>query len=219
VRGWCSCPPALGALAPGRPIFLLCCCHLEQHLQLLSHSSLLGGRRLRAAAQQHGRSGKVMRCLPEEWRCVSIGVRVDVHALIGASVVVACQHTCRWCWCAVVRLVGSWTALKSIVVLLTGLLLHRDVLCRQSVARLVIHAKLLVKKGQLLVELALASASSSSRARYWASAVGWRRADSGLELLDAEATQTLHSCVGLCRRVVRALQVVVDPRAAPRGGR
>jgi hypothetical protein len=53
-----------------------------------------------------------------------------------------------------VRLVGSWTALKSIVVPLTGLLLHRDVLCRQSVARLGIHAQLLVKKGQLLVVLA-----------------------------------------------------------------
>jgi hypothetical protein len=35
-----------------------------------------------------------------------------------------------------------------------GLLLHRDVLCRPSVAGLGTHAQLLVKKGQLLVELA-----------------------------------------------------------------
>jgi hypothetical protein len=37
---------------------------------------------------------------------------------------------------------------------LTGLLLHRDVLCRLSVAGLGIHAQILVKKGQLLVDLA-----------------------------------------------------------------
>jgi hypothetical protein len=53
-----------------------------------------------------------------------------------------------------VRLVGSRTALAPVVVPLTGLLLHEDVLRRPSVAGLGIHAQLLVKKGQLLVELA-----------------------------------------------------------------
>jgi hypothetical protein len=33
----------------------------------------------------------------------------------------------------------------------------------------------------------------------------WRGAGSSSELLDAEATQTLHSRVGSCRRMVRAL--------------
>jgi hypothetical protein len=44
----------------------------------------------------------------------------------------------------------------------------------------------------------LASASSSSRARRWASAARWHGAGSGSELLDAGATQTLHSRVGSC---------------------
>jgi hypothetical protein len=46
-----------------------------------------------------------------------------------------------------VRLVGSQTALTLVAVPLTGLLLHRDVLCRPSVTGLDIHAQLLVKKG------------------------------------------------------------------------
>jgi hypothetical protein len=37
---------------------------------------------------------------------------------------------------------------------LTGLLLHGDVRCRSSVAGLGVHPQILVKKGQLLVELA-----------------------------------------------------------------
>jgi hypothetical protein len=53
---------------------LLCRRSLKQRLQLLAHSSLLRGRRLRAAAQQHGRSGKVLGRPPKKWRC--IGVRV-----------------------------------------------------------------------------------------------------------------------------------------------
>jgi hypothetical protein len=61
----------------------------------------------------------------------------------------------------------------------------------------------------------LASASSLSRARSRASASRWRGASSGSELLDEEATQTWHSRVGSCHHVVRALQVVVDPGAAP----
>jgi hypothetical protein len=42
-------------------------------------------------------------------------------------------------------------ALTPVVVPLTGLLLHRDILCRPPVAGLGIHAQILVKKGQLLV--------------------------------------------------------------------
>jgi hypothetical protein len=72
-----------------------------------------------------------------------------------------------------VRLIGSRTALAPVVVPLAGLLLHRNglrkpsvtvppaglllhrnVLRRSSVAGLGIHAKFLVQKGQLLVELA-----------------------------------------------------------------
>jgi hypothetical protein len=67
---------------------LLCCRSFEQCLQLLAHPSLLGGSRLRAAAQQHGHSGKVLRRLLEKWWSISIGVRVDIRASIGASVVV-----------------------------------------------------------------------------------------------------------------------------------
>jgi hypothetical protein len=52
------------------------------------------------------------------------------------------------------RLLGSRTALTPVAIPLTGLLLHEDVLCRSSVARLSIHPQFLVKKGQLLVELA-----------------------------------------------------------------
>jgi hypothetical protein len=43
----------------------------------------------------------------------------------------------------------------------------------------------------------LASASLSSRARRWSSASRWRGASSDEELLDAVATQTLHSRVGV----------------------
>jgi hypothetical protein len=50
-------------------------------------------------------------------------------------------------WCAVRRLVDSRTALASVVVPLAGLLLHRNVLCRSSIAGLGIHTQLLVKKG------------------------------------------------------------------------
>jgi hypothetical protein len=53
-----------------------------------------------------------------------------------------------------VRLVDSRTAFTPVTIPLAGLLLHRDVLCKSLVAGLGIHAQLLVKKGQLLVELA-----------------------------------------------------------------
>jgi hypothetical protein len=154
VRGRCSFPPVLRALARGRSLHLLRRRCLEQRLKLLAYSSLLGGSRLRAAVQQHGRNGKVLGCPPEERRSVSVGIGVDVRALVGASVVVACQPTCRWRWCTAVRLVGSRTALALVPVPLTGLLLHGDVSCRPSIAGLGIHAHILVKKGQLLFEMA-----------------------------------------------------------------
>jgi ABC-type iron transport system FetAB permease component len=43
----------------------------------------------------------------------------------------------------------------SVVVPLAGLLLHGNVLCRLSITGLWVHPQLLVKNGQLLVELAL----------------------------------------------------------------
>jgi hypothetical protein len=43
-----------------------------------------------------------------------------------------------------VRLIGSRTALASVVVPLAGLSLHRNILHRASIAGLGIHAKLLV---------------------------------------------------------------------------
>jgi hypothetical protein len=52
------------------------------------------------------------------------------------------------------QLLGSQTVLAPLAITFTGLLLHRDILCRSSVTRLGVHPQLLVKKGQLLVELA-----------------------------------------------------------------
>jgi hypothetical protein len=89
VRGWCSYRPALRALVRGGALRLLCCHRLEQRLQLLAHSSLLGGHHLWAAAQQHGRSSKVLRRPPEERQCISVRFGVDVRTLVGVSVVVA----------------------------------------------------------------------------------------------------------------------------------
>jgi hypothetical protein len=108
VCGRCSFPPTLGAMAQGRALGLLCCRRLEQRLQLLAHSSLLGGHR----------SGKVLQCSPEEWRYVSVSV--DIHALVDASVVVACRPA-RWRRrCAVVRLFGSRTVLTLVAIPLRG---------------------------------------------------------------------------------------------------
>jgi hypothetical protein len=105
VGGWRSSPPALRALARGGALRLLRCCCFEQRLQQLAHSSLLGSCRLRAAAQQHGRSDKVLGRPPEERRCVSVGVR----ASIGASIVIGLWHACGWRRCAAARLVCSRT--------------------------------------------------------------------------------------------------------------
>jgi hypothetical protein len=138
VGGRCSYPPALRVLARGRALCLLCCRRLEQHLQVLAHSSLLAGRRLRETVQQHGRSDKVLRRPSEERRSVSVGIGTDVRALVGASVVVACWPVCRWCWCAAVRLVGSWTTLALVTIPLMGVAPARGCLV-QAVGRRVRH--------------------------------------------------------------------------------
>jgi hypothetical protein len=52
-------------------------------------------------------------------------------------------------------LFGSRAALPPLVVPLAGLLLHWNILCRLSITRLGVYPQLLVKKGQLLVKLAL----------------------------------------------------------------
>jgi hypothetical protein len=87
-------------------------------------------------------------------RAAERSVGVGVRALVGTSIVVTCRAACRWHWCAAVWLDGSRTALTPVVVPLTGLFLHGDVLCRSSVEGHGFHAQLLVEKGQLLVELA-----------------------------------------------------------------
>jgi hypothetical protein len=119
---------------------LLCYNHFEQRLQLLAHSSLLGGGRLWAATQQHGRGGKVLRRPPEERRSVSVGIR----ALVGASVVVGLQPARRRRRCAAMRLVRSRVALAPIAIPLAGLPLHRYVLHGLSIMRIGVNTELLV---------------------------------------------------------------------------
>jgi hypothetical protein len=104
--------------------------------------------------QQHGCRSEVLRRPSEERQCVNVGICIDIRALVGASVVIACCPAQWRCRCAAARLVDSRTALTPVAIPLTGLLLHRDVLCRSSVVGLDIHAYLLVEKGQLLIELA-----------------------------------------------------------------
>jgi hypothetical protein len=87
VGRWRSSPPTLRALARGGALRLLRRRCFKQRLQLLAHSPLLGGCRLRAAAQQHGRGDKVLGRPPEKLWCVG------VRAPIGASVVVGLRHT------------------------------------------------------------------------------------------------------------------------------
>jgi hypothetical protein len=59
---------------------------------------------------------------------------------MGVSVVVACSSPGRGRWCAGSRLFGSWAALPPLAIPLTGLLLHRDILRRLSVAGLWVHS-------------------------------------------------------------------------------
>jgi hypothetical protein len=116
---------------------------------------------------------------PEERWGVSVGIHVDVCALVGASNVVVRRPACQWCWCTAVRLLGNRTVLTPVSIPLTGPLLHRDVLCRSSIAGLDIHAQLLVKKGQLLVELAPRLCELVEPRPPLASAARWRGAGSG----------------------------------------
>jgi hypothetical protein len=140
---------------------LLCRRSFEQRLQLLAHSSLLGGRELRAAAHQHGHSSKILGRPSKKWWCID--VRVGVCATFGASVVVGLWPACRRRRCTAMRLICSRTALASaaipvaglalhrnvlrqasIAVPLTGLALHRHALCKLSLVWLGVHAELLV---------------------------------------------------------------------------
>jgi hypothetical protein len=131
----------------------------------------LGGCRLRASTQQHGRSGKVLGHLPEEWRCVGVGV--GVRDSVGSSIVVGLRRARLWRRCAAARLIHSRSALTQvtiplvrlalhknvlrralIVIPIMGLALHRHALCKLSLARPGFHVELLEKRVQLLVELA-----------------------------------------------------------------
>jgi hypothetical protein len=114
-----------------------------KHRQLV-HPSLLRGCCLRIAAQQHGCSGELLRCPPEERHGISVGVGIDVSALVGTSVLVARSPQSRYRWCAGPRLLGSRAALAPLAIAFTGLLLHEDVLCGLSVARLRVHPQLLM---------------------------------------------------------------------------
>jgi hypothetical protein len=95
VGGWCSSSSALRALARGRAFRLLRRRSLEQRLQLLAYSSLLRGCCLQAAAQQHGRGSQVLGRPPEKRWCVDAGI--DVHAFVGALVIIGLWCACRWC--------------------------------------------------------------------------------------------------------------------------
>jgi hypothetical protein len=116
VGGWRSSLPALRALARDGAFGLLSCRSLEQCLQLLPHTPLLGGCGLRTAAQQHGRRGQVLGRPPEEWWCVGVGI----HAFIGASIVVGLRRARGWRRCTTTRLVCSRPALTPVAVLPRG---------------------------------------------------------------------------------------------------
>jgi hypothetical protein len=153
------------------------------------HSSLLRGRRLRTATQQHGYRDKVLRRPPEEQQGVSVGVDVSTH--VGVLVIVACRSSCRRRWCAAPWLLSSRAALTSVAIPLTGLPLHREILCRSSVAGLgdILHRDILGEEGQAPRR----AGASPSRARQVAAVVGrqWRGPGSGSELLDVEDTQSI----------------------------
>jgi hypothetical protein len=130
---------------------------LEQRLQLLTHTSLLGGRRLWAAAQQQAVAARFCAtCLKSGGALASVLALASMFApSLARAVIVVCSSPGRRRRRAGPRLFGSQAALPPLAVPLAGLLLHRNVLCRLSIARLWVHPQLLVKKGQLLVELAL----------------------------------------------------------------
>jgi hypothetical protein len=116
----------------------------EQRLQLLTHSSFLRGCRLRAAAQQHGCSSEVLGRSPEEWWSVSVGIRIDVRACVGTSIVVELWPARQRRRCMAVRLVPSSAALAPVAIPLSWFPLHGNILCRLSIVRLGINAELLV---------------------------------------------------------------------------
>jgi hypothetical protein len=185
---------------------------LEQRLQLLTHTSLLGGRRLWAAAQQHGCRGEVLRHLPEEWRGVSAGV--DISRCLrprwraGHCCVFVPGPATSACGPEVVRQPGGAPAAR----------------CSPRGAAPTQECSVQVVNREALGPSPAPSEEGSAprragawplRARRVVPIVGrrWRGAGSGSELLDVGATQMLHSRVGSRCRVVRALRVVVDPGA------
>jgi hypothetical protein len=211
VGGRRSSPPALRALARGGAFRLLCCRSLEQRLQLLPHTPLLGGCGFRATAQQHGRSGKVLGRPSEGRRCVGVGI----CASIGTSIVVVLRHARKQCKCATTQLVSSWSTFASVVVLFQGspctgtsyIELQSPFPswawpctstpcagCRSRGSASTPSSR--CRRASSSSSWRLASVSSSSRARGWSLAPRWRGASSDSELLDAVATQTLHSRVG-----------------------
>jgi hypothetical protein len=113
-----------------------------------------------------------------------------------------------------VQLVGSQTALASVVVPLTELLLHRDVLCRLSIAGLGIHAQLLVNKGQLLVELAprLRKVVESRPPLGVGGAVAWSRLRFGA------AQCRGHADIAFPRGIMSSRGPCPPSRRRPRGG-
>jgi hypothetical protein len=134
VCGWRSRLPALRVLARGRALRLLHHRRLEQRLQLLAQPSLLGGHRLRTATEQHGCRGEVLRCPPEERR-VSASVLALASTFAPSLARRSLSRVRPRAGCVGARARGC-----SVV---------------GSVAGLRVHPQLLVKKGQLLVELAL----------------------------------------------------------------
>jgi hypothetical protein len=166
---------------------------------------------------------EVLRRPLEEWEGVGVNVGVDVRASIGTSVVVGRRPACRQCRLAVVRLMGSRTALAPVAVPLTHPCTGTSCAGRRSPfpsrgrpctgtpcagcrsRALASTPSSWCRRASSSSSWRLSSASSSSRARRWASTPRWRGVGSGSELLDKEATQMLHSLVGSWCRVVRAL--------------
>jgi hypothetical protein len=91
VCGWCSRSSTLRPLAGSGALYLLRYHCFEQRLQLMAYSPFLRSRCIRTATQQHGCSGEVLRCPPEEQWGITVGVGVNVRSLVGTSVVVT--HT------------------------------------------------------------------------------------------------------------------------------
>jgi hypothetical protein len=103
-----------------------------------------------------------MRCPPKEQRGITTSGGVNVRAFIGVSVIVAHASSSQWRRGVRLGLFGSKMALLPLVVYLTTLLLHRDLLRGRQrsglpVVGLMVLLELPVEVGQLLVELAKGS--------------------------------------------------------------